>query len=409
MGAWHDMSRLLIINLSVLMRYLTLVICSLLVIGLSACGGDSDGGGGGEDLQTVEENDVELTLPPGVPAGRPFEVRWSGPDAQGDYLAVAQKGADDDKTVAYTYTRSGSPLSLRPPDTPGDFEVRYITGENDDVLASAPLRVREVDASIDAPAKIGAGTPIEISWKGPDNPNDYISIAEKGTEDDASANYTYTRSGTPLTVRAPDTPGAYELRYVMAQSDRVIARHDVSVTSVSASFDVADTLMVNTPVEVNWEGPNNPNDYVSIAEKGTPDDESTTYTYTRQGNPLTIRTPERPGQYELRYVMAQSDRAVARHSLVILPLQARLRAPDSVQVGKSVEVSWIGPNGPDDFIAVSSLDSNPTDYESRALSRAGKPATVYAPNTPGSFELRYVWAEKDSILNTVPLTVTEKN
>lgn len=390
------------------MRHLLLPVCSILLLGLAACGGNGDSTSSGDatDLQTVENNGVRLELPSTVPAGSPFEVTWEGPDNSDDYISIAEEGSDDDAYVNYTRTRRGSPLTIRPPDTPGAYEVRYVAAENDEVLARASLTVEEVSASLEAPSKIGAGSPVEITWKGPNNPDDYITIAENGADDDAYANYTRTRRGSPLTVRAPDTPGAYELRYVMAQSDRVIARHDLQVTSVSASFDVPDTLMVNTPVEINWKGPDNPDDYISLAEQGTPDDAYVTYTRTRQGHPLTIRTPENPGQYELRYVMAQSDRVIARKPLVILPLQARLRAPDSVAAGTGLEVSWIGPNGPNDFIAVATPDAAATDYESRALSRAGTPASVFAPSKPGSYELRYVWAEKDSVLTTTPLTVT---
>lgn len=391
------------------MRSALLLVCCSLLLGLAACGGgDSNGSGDASDLQTVENNDVRLELPSSVSAGAPFEVTWEGPDNADDYISIAEKGTDDDAYVSYTRTREGSPLTIRPPDTPGAYEVRYVAAENDDVLARAPLTVEDVSARLDAPSTIGAGSAIEITWNGPNNPDDYITIAEQGSDDDAYANYTRTREGSPLTVRAPDTPGDYELRYVMSQSDRVIARRDVEVTSVSASFDVPDTLMVNTPVEISWEGPDTANDYISLAEQGTPDDDYVAYTRTREGDPLTIRTPKTPGQYELRYLMGQSDRVIARKPLVVLPLQARLRAPDSVAAGMGVKVSWIGPNGPDDFIAVAPPESAPTDYESRALSRAGTPATVFAPSTPGTYELRYVWAEEDSVLTTTPLTVTQE-
>lgn len=390
------------------MRHLSLLVCGVLLFGLTACGGDSGESTDGADSQTVESNDVRLELPTTVTAGSPFEVTWEGPDASNDYISIAEEGADADTYANYTYTRNGTPLTVRPPDTPGAYEVRYVAAENDKVLARAPLTVEDPSADLDAPSEIGAGAPVEISGDGPDNPNDYLSIAETGMDDDTYANSTYTRNGNPLTVRAPDTPGAYEVRYVMAQSDRVIARSDLKVTSVSASFDVSDTLMVDTPVEIDWEGPDNANDYLSIAERGTPDDSRVNYTYTRNGNPVSIRTPQRPGQYELRYVMAQSDRVIARKPLVVLPLQARLRAPDSVAAGTGLEVSWIGPNGPDDFIAVATPEAAATDYESRALSRAGTPASVFAPSTPGTYELRYVWAEEDSVLTATPLTVSQE-
>lgn len=390
------------------MRWTSLFLsCCLIALGLAACGGDSNESGGAE-TQTVEQNGVRLELPTQITAGSPFEVTWEGPDESDDYISIAEKGTEDDAHANYTYTRKGSPLTVRAPDTPGDYEVRYVTGENDKVLARAQLPVEEATASLKAPAEIGAGSPIEVSWSGPDNPDDYISVAEQGTDDDAYINYTYTRKGSTLTVRAPDTPGAYELRYVTGQSERVIALNDVKVTSVSASFNVPDTLMVNTPVEIDWSGPDNPDDYISIAEKGTPDGDYVNYTYTRKGNPLSLQTPERPGQYELRYVMDQNDRVVARKTTTVLPLQARLRAPESVSAGTGVDVSWIGPNGPDDFIAVATPDASPTDYESRALSRAGSPASVFAPSSPGDYVLRYVWSEKDSVLTERPLTVTEK-
>lgn len=382
------------------------LVCGLFVFGFAACGGGDDSDGTTTaSTQTVEENGARLEVPREVSAGAPVEVTWSGPDNDNDYISVAEQGSDDDAYVDYTRTRNGSPLTVRVPDTPGDYEIRYVTAENDEVLVRAPITVTEVEATLDVPAEIGAGAPIEVTWTGPDNPNDYISIAEQGTDDDAYADYTRTRDGSPLTVRAPDTPGRYEIRYVMAQSDRVIARSPVNVTAVEAQFDVADTLMVDTPVQINWTGPDNPNDYISIAERGSDDGSYANYERTRNGNPLAIRTPDRPGQYELRYVMAQSDRVIARKPLTIMPLQAMLRAPDTASTGSGIEVGWVGPNGPDDFIAVATPDAPADQYESRALSRAGNPATVFAPGEAGTYELRYVWAEEDSILARQALTV----
>ncbi len=392
-------------------RLRKVLLCSVLVLGLAACGGDSEGDAGdaegSAETQTVENNGVELAVPRETHAGAPVEVSWSGPDNNNDYISVAEAGTGDAAYANYTRTRRGSPLTVRVPDTPGNYEIRYVTAENDEVLVRAPITVTDVEATFDAPSEVGAGSPIEVTWTGPDNPNDYVSIAEAGTGDAAYANYTRTRSGNPLTIRAPDTPGRYEIRYVMAQSDRVIGRAPVNVTAVEAAFDVADTLMVDTPVAINWTGPDNPNDYISIAEAGTGDGAYVNYERTRNGNPLTFRMPERPGRYELRYVMDQSDRIIARKPVTVLPLQATLRAPDTVDTGSGIEVGWIGPNGPDDFIAVAAPEAEAGQYESRALSRAGNPATVFAPGTAGAYELRYIWAEEDSVLARQPLTVQQ--
>jgi Ca-activated chloride channel family protein len=382
-----------------------LLLCGLLVTGLAACGGGEEETTEGTDLQTVEGDGARLEVPREVSAGAPVEVMWTGPDDSDDYISVAEEGTDDDAYVDYTRTRRGSPLTVRVPDMPGKYEVRYVSAENDEVLVRAPLTVVDVEATLDVPAAVGAGSPIEVTWTGPDNPDDYISIAERGTDDEAYVDYTRTRRGSPLTVRAPDTPGSYEIRYVMAQSDRVIARSNVSVEGVEAELDVPDTLMVETPAPIHWTGPDNPDDYISLAERGSPDDAYVIYERTRNGNPLSMRMPEQPGSYELRYVMAQSDRVIARKPVTIVPLQALLRAPDSVEAGRGIEVEWTGPDGPDDFIAVAAPDTPADQYTSRALSRAGDPASVFAPSEPGTYELRYVWAEADSVLARRPLVV----
>jgi len=181
-----------------------------------------------------------------------------------------------------------------------------------------------------------------------------------------------------------------------------------TVESNGVRLELPTAVTAGSPFEVTWEGPANPDDYISIAEKGTDDNAYADRTFTGNGSPLTVRVPDNPGAYEVRYVMAQSDRVIACKPLAVLPLQARLRAPDSVATGTGLEVSWIGPNGPDDFIAVATPEAAATDYESRALSRAGTPASVFAPSTPGTYELRYVWAEEDSVLTATPLTVSQE-
>ena len=118
------------------MRFLSvLLLGGFLIFSLAACGGNGDGSGDTDaDLQTVEDNGVQLELPVEVSAGAPVEVVWSGPDNEDDYISVAESGTDDDAYVHYTRTRNGSPLTVRVPDTPGDYEVRYVAAEGDEVL-----------------------------------------------------------------------------------------------------------------------------------------------------------------------------------------------------------------------------------------------------------------------------------
>jgi len=153
-----------------------------------------------------------LEAPPTIGAGAEFKVAWEGPDNQNDYITIVPANAEEKQHGNYTYTRDGSPLKLRAPDAPGQYELRYISGASRNTLGRLPIAVTAVEASLDAPPTIGAGAEMKVTWTGPDNQNDYITIVPAGEEEGRHGNYAYTRDGSPLKLRAPDEPGAYELR-----------------------------------------------------------------------------------------------------------------------------------------------------------------------------------------------------
>ncbi|MEE8271202.1 MAG: VWA domain-containing protein, partial [Alphaproteobacteria bacterium] len=167
------------------------------------------------------EGSVEA--PATVAAGADFDVVWDGPDNDGDYVTIVSAGAGERDYLDYAYTRNGSPAPLRAPDEPGEYEVRYVTGQSKTVLASAAIAVAVVDGSVEAPAKVGAGAGFEVVWEGPDNDGDYITIVPAGAGARDYLDYAYTSNGSPASLTAPDEPGAYEVRYVTGQSKTVLA------------------------------------------------------------------------------------------------------------------------------------------------------------------------------------------
>ncbi len=180
------------------------------------------------------------------------------------------------------------------------------------------------------------------------------------------------------------------------------------------SFRVVQTARLETPAEVaagagfavSWTGPGNDGDYVTIVEAGAAQGSYLSYAYTNSGTPLTLTASETPGLYEVRYVMGQSKRILASTPVTVRPLSASLEAPSDTTAGVSFEVLWTGPNNPEDFIAIAKADAPAQSYESRAYSRAGHPATLFTPSTPGAYEIRYVLAQSDSILAAIPISVT---
>ncbi len=68
-------------------------------------------------------------------------MTWQGPGNARDYVVVVPAGADQGVNGPYAYTRRGQTLTIDAPREPGDYEVRYVTGQQKRVLASNPLTV----------------------------------------------------------------------------------------------------------------------------------------------------------------------------------------------------------------------------------------------------------------------------
>jgi len=252
-----------------------------------------------------------------VPAGSKFKIDWTGPDTKGDYISLAEKESEDTKHITYTYTYRGNPATLRAPDEAGDYDIRYIMGQSKTVLARTQITVSPVSASLKAPASVPAGSKFKVDWTGPDTKGDYISLAEKESEDTKHITYTYTYRGNPATLRAPDEAGDYDIHYIMGQSRTVLARTSVTLTPVSAKVKAPSSVAVETKFSVTWEGPDYQGDYISIAPAGSKDSDYKAYNYTSRGNPAELKAPAQPGKYEVRYILSRSKTALARTLITV--------------------------------------------------------------------------------------------
>lgn len=148
-----------------------------------------------------------LTGPPSVPVGSAFQVQWEGPDSRDDFIAIAEKGSKELRYRDYTYTRDGSPLKVRAPSDPGIYEVRYILGRGSKLLAKTTIDIKAVTAKVNAPGSAEIGETFEVSWEGPDNKSDYISIA-----------------------RPDQRPGIYEVRYILGRGNKLLDKTTIEIT-----------------------------------------------------------------------------------------------------------------------------------------------------------------------------------
>ena len=111
----------------------------------------------------------------------------------------------------------------------GEYVVRYHLGQSWNVIAEAPLVVLANSATISGPATVAAGSAFEVSWTGPANQSDYLTIVAKGAGNREFLSYAYTSAGSPAELEAPLDLGPHELRYVTGRSRQVLATADIEV------------------------------------------------------------------------------------------------------------------------------------------------------------------------------------
>jgi Ca-activated chloride channel family protein len=348
---------------------------------------------------------AKVSGPASVAAGSGFEAAWVGPDSRGDYIAIAVKGSKDHEYREYAYTERGNPARLVAPGDPGPYELRYVHGHTDKVIGRADIQVTPVQASVEPPAEAPAASEIQVAWQGPAYESDYITITRPSDPDGTYDNYAYTRSGNPVTLTAPAEPGSYEVRYLLGNGTKVLARAPIAIGAVSAQVQAPASVAAAAKFQVEWQGPNNEGDYLSVAKTGAPDGSYDNYAYTKGGSPAKLTAPAEPGQYEVRYIQGRGSKLLAKAVLTVAAVSAEVQPPASVAAAAKFQVSWQGPNNEGDYITVARVGDDPGRYDNYAYTKIGNPAKLTAPAKPGSYEVRYIQGHGNKQLAMAPLTV----
>jgi len=346
-----------------------------------------------------------LTAPDQAVVGTAMSISWTGPSGAQEFISIDPVDAPSTTYGDYIYANVTQPGTLTAPDVPGRYVIRYHTGAATyPVIASRPLEVTDVTASIDALAPVDAGAVVTIAWRGPGNPTDFISIDTPGADDRTYGLYAYA-TGTPVSIQAPEAAGTYEVRYHMGSSYRVIGRTALIVGRVEATVTGPAEAQAGSDVSVTWQGPNGDLDYVSVDTVGQPERDNGPYAYTREGSPLTLRLPDEPGSYVIRYHMA-SGTVIGSHAIRVLPNTATVTGPATVVADTEFEVRWTGPDNDGDYITIIEVGSDSRDYRDYAYTRDGPTVTIEAPLDAGAYELRYMTGRSRQILASQPITVT---
>jgi Mg-chelatase subunit ChlD len=271
----------------------------------------------------VEAVTATLEADASVAAGGTLRVAWRGPNSPGDFISIDPQGAGERDYGNYAYPANGNPIELKAPDAPGDYALRYHLGQSYRVIGSRPLRVGAVGATLEHGASAIAGSGLSVTWSGPGNPGDFVSIDASGAAERDYGNYAYAVAGKPLEIRVPDEPGDYLVRYHLAASYGVIGSSPLRVEPATASLTAPASVTAGSVFEVGWKGPNNSGDFITLIEPAAADGKyGPANGYTQRGNPVRLEAPRKAGDYELRYLTGQSYRTLAKASLRVTPSAA---------------------------------------------------------------------------------------
>jgi Ca-activated chloride channel family protein len=254
------------------------------------------------------------------------------------------------------------------------------------------------EATVTVPATVGAGAPVEAGWTGPGNSGDYIDLVPRGvTATSGEIGYAYTKDAIPVAkLRAPTTPGEYDVRYVLqlAGERKIKATAPLTVSAVAATLTVPPGAEGAEPMTIAWVGPAGTGDYVDIVPAGhTETSGEITYAYTRDGNPAKLTAPGKSGAYQIRYVLEGPGgrQVLAASPLTVTQPAATLKADDSVAKGAKVKVEWTGPKRKGDYVDLVKKGQTETSGElSYFYTDRESTSDLTAPAAAGDYEIRYV-------------------
>lgn len=355
----------------------------------------------------IEVTPVTATLdgPAEVILGKPFSISWTGPNNKGDFVTIVATDALDAHYGSFADAEKPSPQTLTAPTIPGDHELRYVTRQGNKVLARRPIKVLNAEVTITAPDQALAGATIDITWTGPNNTGDYITIVEKSLPDGRYGNHTYTTKGSPLSILIPVTPGDAELRYMTGQGGRVLGRRAIKITEPQVTITAPAEAIAGSTLDVTWTGPNNPGDYITIVPADLPEGRYGNYTVTSNGSPFQLLTPIMEGNAELRYMTGQGGRTLARRPIKINAAVVTLSAPPESKPDTDISIIWTGPNNSGDYITVVTKSTPDGQYGAYTATTSGSPLTVKSPQDPGEAEIRYMSGQGGKVLARIPIKI----
>lgn len=178
---------------------------------------------------TVVAPETSVSGPESAVAGSNVTVNWTRTIHPRDMVTIVPAGAPADADRDYVRTGNSTSGTLQASAEPGDYEIRYLLEVSGRSIASAPIELTAPDVTVSAPASVAPGARFEVSWTGTVHPRDKVTIVPADAAADADGDYLRVGGRTSGSLDAPETPGDYEVRYLLQAGDKAIARTPVRV------------------------------------------------------------------------------------------------------------------------------------------------------------------------------------
>lgn len=354
----------------------------------------------------IKAPEVTVSGPATVVTGERFDVTWTGTVNNKDYVAIVPAGSDEGEFGNYLVVRDKDTGTLDAPSDPGLYELRYILREGSKTLATASIEVTEPEVTVSAPETVLAGGKFEVSWTGTVSEKDYINIVPAGTDEGKFGNYIVVRKATSNDLQAPADTGLYEVRYVLREGNKTIASVMVEVTMPEVTISAPAEVRAGDKLRVSWTGTVSQQDYINLVPLGAEDKEFGVYTTARGNSEHDLTAPDQVGMYELRYVLREGTRVLARQTVEVLAADAALdtgaslTAPDTAAPGSAIEVGWsVQSDSADQRITLARGDQAIFTWISATKITGAPPISVTVPDEPGVYELRFLDVSKKEVLS----------
>lgn len=269
-------------------------------------------------LQSTLVMAASISAPASVASDSKIKITLDGVTNPRDFLTIVSPSAPAGKYEEYVYTK-GNTVELFAPLEPGDYEIRWLAAASPyPTVTSKALNVTATSAELSVPASATIGSTIPISWQGPDNPLDFITLVPEGAKSGAYDEYVYTKKGKKVTLTAPTQAGTYEVRYLTGRGYKTLAMAPINITDSNASLQFTSPARIGQLLEIQWTGPDNALDYIAITKVGDPAS-YLNYAYTKRGNPVEIEAPKEVGDYEVHYLTGKTSQSLAVRKLKVTP------------------------------------------------------------------------------------------